>query len=252
MAVHDARTHKRSTRDRPAKAPLSEQVIVDAALEILRAEGLDAVTMRSVAAELDTGPASLYVYIRGRDELREAILDRVSSTIELERPDPDRWRQQVHSLLGRVLRALEAHPGLAQVAVANIPTTEHAMDSAENLMATLLAGRIDSQDAAWACDILMQIVTATAVETDAHRARGRTEESQQEIIDELARTIEAMPRDRYPQLTSHVAEMTAGGGDDRFAFAIDTFLDGLVVRSAARRAPHPSADRAGRVHAPAR
>ena len=85
MAVHDARTHKRSTRDRPAKAPLSEQVIVDAALEILRAEGLDAVTMRSVAAELDTGPASLYVYIRGRDELREAILDRVSSTIELER-----------------------------------------------------------------------------------------------------------------------------------------------------------------------
>ena len=44
-------------------------------------------------------------------------------------------------------------------------------------------------------------------------------------------------------LTAHVAEMTSGDGDERFAFAIDTFLDGLVARSAARRATDPSADR---------
>src|ERR1700761_5081101 len=106
MSVRDASDPKRSTRDRPAKAPLSERVIVEAALEILRADGLDAVTMRRVAAELDTGPPSLYVYIRGRDELRAAMLDRVSATIALEHPDPDRWREQVHSLLDRVLHAL--------------------------------------------------------------------------------------------------------------------------------------------------
>lgn len=252
VAVHDARAPKRSTRDRPAKSPLSEEVIVDAALEILRAEGLDAVTMRRVASELDTGPASLYVYIRGRDELREAMLDRVSATIQLEQPDPGRWREQVRSLLSRVLHALEAHPGLAQVAVANIPTGEHAMDFAENLMAVLLAGGVDPRDAAWACDVLPLIVTATAVETAAHQARGRTEASQQEIVDELTRTLEAMPPDRYPQLTAHIAELTSGEGDDRFAFAIDTFLDGLVARSAARRSRNASAGRAGRFRASAR
>lgn len=241
MAVHDARGPKRSTRDRPAKSPLSEEVIVGAALEILRADGLDAVTMRRVAADLDTGPASLYVYIRGRDELREAMLDRVSSTIELELPDPARWRGQVHSLLNRVLRALEAHPGLAQVAVANIPTTEHSLDFAENLMATLLVGGINTQDAAWACDILALIVTATAVETAAHQAQGRTPESEQAVIAEVARTFAAMPAERYPMLTEHVAEMTAGDGDQRFEFAIDTFLDGLVARSAARLASVASA-----------
>jgi AcrR family transcriptional regulator len=83
----------RSTRDRPAKAPLSEDVILDTALRILREEGLDAVTMRRLATELDTGPASLYVYISGRQELRNAMLDRVSGLLELEEPDQARWRE---------------------------------------------------------------------------------------------------------------------------------------------------------------
>ena len=59
----------RSTRDRPAKAPLSEDAVVDAALAILKSDGLEAVTMRRVAAAVDTGAASLYVYVSGREGL---------------------------------------------------------------------------------------------------------------------------------------------------------------------------------------
>src|ERR1700744_5092320 len=103
----------RSTRDRPAKAPLSEDAVVDAALAILKTEGLDAVTMRRVAAALDTGAASLYVYVSGREALLQAMLDRVTASVELEPPDPARWRAQLHILLQRMRDALVAHPGLA-------------------------------------------------------------------------------------------------------------------------------------------
>src|SRR5580693_1000667 len=103
----------RSTRDRPAKAPLSEDVVVDAALAILKSEGLEAVTMRRVASALDTGAASLYVYVAGREGLLQAMLDRVTATIEREAPDPARWRAQIHSLLQRIHEALVAHPGIA-------------------------------------------------------------------------------------------------------------------------------------------
>src|SRR5580698_7502984 len=113
---------RRSTRDRPAKAPLSRDVVVDAALAILQSDGLDAVTMRRVAAALDTGPASLYVYVSGREGLLQAMLDRVAGTIELERPDPSRWRAQVHSLLQRIREALVAHPGIAAMTLAEPPT----------------------------------------------------------------------------------------------------------------------------------
>ena len=76
--AHGAPVRQRSTRDRPAKAPLSVGAIVDAALAILKSDGLEAVTMRRVAAALDTGAASLYVYVSGREGLQLAMLDRVT------------------------------------------------------------------------------------------------------------------------------------------------------------------------------
>src|ERR1700734_3883950 len=118
---HPAR--HRSTRDRPAKPPLSEDVVVDAALAVLQSDGLEAVTMRRVAAALDTGAASLYVYVSGREGLLQAMLDRVTGTVELEPPDPSRWRAQLHSLLRRLHHALVAHPGIAAMSLADSPTT---------------------------------------------------------------------------------------------------------------------------------
>src|SRR5580698_4178851 len=124
---------QRSTRDRPAKAPLSENAIVDAALAITRAEGLEAVTMRRVAAELDTGAASLYVYVRNRDELLRAMMDRVAGTVPPIVPEPERWREQVYELMRGLRDALEDHPGLASVLTGEPPTTENALDGAESL-----------------------------------------------------------------------------------------------------------------------
>src|ERR1700751_73683 len=100
----------RSTRDRPAKAPLSEEAIVGAAIAILKAEGLEAVSMRGIAAALDPGAGSLYVYVEGRDGLLTAMFDRIIAAVTLETPDPSRWRAQLHSLLERLRAEPGAHP----------------------------------------------------------------------------------------------------------------------------------------------
>ena len=62
---------------------------------------------------------SLYVYVSGREGLPQAMLDRVTATIELESPDPSRWRAQLHSLLQRTHQALIAHPGIAVITLAD-------------------------------------------------------------------------------------------------------------------------------------
>jgi AcrR family transcriptional regulator len=222
----------RSTRDRPAKAPLSEDVVVDAALAILQSDGLEAVTMRRVAAALDTGPASLYVYVAGREGLLQAMLDRVVATVELEVPDPFRWRAQLHSLLVRVRQALAAHPGIAAMTLADPPTTAAVLRLVENLLGLLLAGGLSPQDAAWASDIFVLLATAAAREDDVRRPRGASDDERREQVANLRRTLAALPPDRFPLIAGHAAEMVAGDGDERFRFAIDVVVDGVAARSA--------------------
>ena len=224
---------RRSTRDRPAKAPLSEDAIVDAALAIQKSDGLEAVTMRRIAAALDTGAASLYVYVAGREGLLQAMLDRVTATIELEAPDPSRWRAQLHSLLQRTYHALVAHPGIAAMTLVDPPTTRAVLLLSENLLGILLAGGLDPQDAAWSCDVFVSLATAAAREDDVRRHRDRGGgDDRREQVDGLYQTFAGLPPDRFPLLAAHAAQMVAGDGEQRFRFAIDVVIDGVLARSA--------------------
>jgi AcrR family transcriptional regulator len=231
----DPSVRHRSTRDRPAKPPLSKDAVVDAALAILKSEGLEAVTMRRVAAALDTGAASLYVYVSGREGLLEAMLDRVTATIELEAPDPSRWRAQLNSLLQRMHQALVSHPGIAAMTLADPPMTEAVLLVTENLLGILLAGGLDPQDAAWACDMFVLLVTGAAREDDVRRPRSRSDDGdRREQVDEVYKTFAGLPPDRFPLIAAHAAQMVAGDGDERFRFAIDVVIDGLAARAARR------------------
>jgi AcrR family transcriptional regulator len=224
-------TRTRSTRDRPAKAPLSRGAVIDAALEVCRAEGLDAVTMRRVATELDTGAASLYVYVRNHEELVREMGDRVVASIQLEAPDPARWREQLHRLLGRMLASLQSYPGLAASSLAELPSTEGPFLIVENLLGLLLAGGIGRQDAAWGCDILSLITTATAIENDVRRDRGQTKDDFAGFVRDVRARFASLPVDRFPLTVASAEELVTGDTHDRFRFAIDALLDGMVARS---------------------
>ncbi len=190
--------------------------------------------MRRVAATLDTGPASLYVYVSGSEGLLQAMLDRVISTIEFELPDPSRWRAQLHTLLQRLHQALVDHPGIASITLADSPTTEPVLRLTENLLGVLLAGGLDPQDAAWACDIFVLLVIGAAREDDVRRPPRQSGDGHREQVDELYKTFAGLPADRFPHLAAHAAYMVAGDGDERFDFAVDVFIDGMLTRAARR------------------
>ena len=78
-------------RERPAKPALSREGIVAAALDVVRREGAERVTMRRLAKELDTGPASLYVYVRDTDELHAAVLDELLGEVPTAAGMPEWW-----------------------------------------------------------------------------------------------------------------------------------------------------------------
>ncbi|MGO4423231.1 TetR/AcrR family transcriptional regulator, partial [Streptomyces sp. MCAF7] len=70
------------TGERPSRGPkrgLTLERIVTAAIAVADAEGLAAVSMRRLSAELGTGTMSLYRYVPGKAELLDLMLDQVQS-----------------------------------------------------------------------------------------------------------------------------------------------------------------------------
>jgi hypothetical protein len=171
------------------------------------------------------------VYVSGREGLRLAMLDRVTATIELEPPDPTRWRAQLHSLLERMHQALVDHPGIAELTLGDPLTTDAILLVTENMLGILIAGGLDPQDAAWGCDIFVMLVTAAAREDEVRRG---DETDIRDKVEELRTTFAALPPDRFPLLSAHADEMVAGNGAERFRFAIDVVVDGVVARAARR------------------
>ncbi|MFF1796935.1 TetR/AcrR family transcriptional regulator [Kitasatospora sp. NPDC086009] len=217
--------HWREKEKAPARRqPLSRERIVEAALRIVDAEGMDALSMRRVGQELDTGAASLYAHIGGKEELVEQVLDLAYSEIELEEPDAADWQEQIKRLMRRSRDALLAHRDLARAAVvANVPTTPHAMDIAESMLGILRAGGLDEQTAAYGVDVLGLYTTATTFEAST-RGGGNS----QDYTDQVREYFGTIPADRYPMITSMAAALTRNVGDERFEFGLDILVAGLA------------------------
>ena len=223
-----------SPRIQPAKSALTSEAVLQAGMRVLRKRGLDGVTMRAVAAELETGPASLYVYVANRQDLLNQMFDRVVGEIDVgDPPARDRWREQVAGLMHRVLAAMEAYPGIARVPLANIPTGPNAMRVSDHLVALLRAGGVDDRSIGWFVDAVFLFVNATAFESAIYAEAGAAEASAEDIRSSFAKHDPAA----YPNLFSMLRHLTEGDGDARFSWGIQLMIDGLLHTSP----PHPAA-----------
>src|SRR3954453_12686825 len=203
----------RSRRDRPAKAALSREAIVDAGLEILRTEGIDALTMRRVAQKLDTGPASLYVYVANRDELHALLFDAAVGTIPIEPTDPARWREQLHGLVTRMTQMMsEEYPGIAIMGMATIPTGDNALRVSESMMSLLRAGGAGDQAVAYAADLISMYATAIAYEQSLHAALFDDPGHHESEIARVVQRFGTVPPELYPTMASVSSLMTRGDG----------------------------------------
>ncbi|MFD8993508.1 TetR/AcrR family transcriptional regulator [Streptomyces abikoensis] len=210
-----------SRRTRPAKAPLSRDIIVRTGLEILDRDGLDALTMRRVAKELDTGPASLYVYVANRDDLMAAMLDEALTQVPLT--SQGTWREQLQALATTAIEAMSRHEGLAAVALGAIPTSDNALLVLDRMLALLKQAGLDDTTAAWAVDLFWLHIAAAATEQSAYDARGSEEEA---TISAADRRYASLPTDRYPMITSLRQALFSPG--DRDTWGLNVLINGIL------------------------
>jgi len=221
-----------SRRDRPAKEALSRTLIVETGLRVLDEHGMDALTMRRVGQELDTGAASLYVYVKNRDDLLDAMLDRALADVEFPPLDEGTWQERLVLVIERTIDAMAKHDQLALVALGAIPTSPNALNILDNLIAALMHTGLDKETISFAVDLLYLYATASAAENSAYRRRLITRGTEQKYVEGIDALYETLSATDYPHILSLGRVMFAGTGDARAAWALKVFLNGILATPA--------------------
>jgi AcrR family transcriptional regulator len=211
-------------RERPAKPALTRDGIVATALAVMRAEGMDKVTMRRIAKELDTGPASLYVYVTDTEELHAAMLDELLGEVDLNPADGD-WRSRLWQVVDSYRRVLYDNPSLARVALVTRLSGPHYLAVVEAVFGPLLDGGMPAAQAGWAVDLLLLVATASAVE---HGTRGERPDASAADHDRLERTIHDASPETYPTIAAHAAELMSGPAGRRARWMFDVLITGAL------------------------
>ncbi|MHC9080713.1 TetR/AcrR family transcriptional regulator [Bacillus altitudinis] len=212
-----------SRRSRPAKEPLSRELIVKTAYELLKEHGIEGMSMRKVAKALDTGPASLYVYVNNVQELSAYVLDYGLGQMVYPDSKDSTWKEQLFDLLHTYFLLLFEKPGLAEISLSTIPQGTNFLQLTEHLLAALHEGGIKSTPAAWGVDLLLLYVSSVAYEKVSWKKQGSSQ------ISDAKKAFLQAEKTQFPFIHRVKEEMFAGDtvSMERFRWGIDVILYGI-------------------------
>ncbi|MFS0725230.1 TetR/AcrR family transcriptional regulator [Paenibacillus sp. 1P07SE] len=213
-----------SRRTRPAKAPLSHEEIVKTAYALIKNEGLSGMTMRKIAQALDTGPSSLYVYVKNAQELNAYVMDYALGQLQLPPLEEASWKTRLFGALEAYATLLQEHPGLAELALITIPAGENSLRLTEYLLAALHEAGIVSRSAAWGVDMFMFYVSSFLFEKTASEARGSMP------MPLIRDAYTSADPGSFPHIASLQKEMFSGDipSRERLRWGLEVVLQGLM------------------------
>lgn len=208
-----------SRRSKSAKVPLSKDLIMNTALELLKNEGSSGLSMRKVAKALDTGPSSLYVYYTNLNELSAYVLDHGLEKVVLPDVQAGDWKKKLFELLKSYLTILYESPGLAELSQTTIPLGPNSLSITECILQLLNEGGIHATKAAWGVDLLLFYTASVAFEQASRDQQGTT-------LNAISTVYQSLNAERYPLIFSMKELMTSG--EERFSWGLEVILKGIM------------------------
>lgn len=215
---------------------LSIDAVVDAAVAVADAEGLDAVTMRRVATELRVAPMTLYTYVPGKAELLDLMLDGVYRDMTRTATAGRGWRERVTAVAEENRALFAAHPWAATISTARPPLGPGAMAKYEHELSALDGLGLDDVTMDDALTYLLAFVQAcarTAADVRAARHDSALTDAQWWAANAplLERVFDA---DAYPTAArvgaaAGAAHDTAYDPDHAYRFGLRRVLAGLAA-----------------------
>jgi len=217
---------------RPAPSPLSRELIVRAAIGLADADGLEAVSLRKVAAALDAGPMRLYRYLSTKEELLDLMADAVYAEIRTDGPAGD-WRATLRSFAERTREATLRHEWFADLLGGRPHLGPEELATLEAVLAALhRTPGVDGVDAAWHAANTVDAYVVGAVrkeiaELRAERDSGLDERQWQRAVGPYLERM--LATGRYPALAETVRRGATDDPGTVFATGLDHVLDGIAA-----------------------
>jgi TetR/AcrR family tetracycline transcriptional repressor len=217
---------------RRRRDPLTQEAIIDAAIKVLDAEGLDGLSMRRVGQELDTGAASLYWHVGSKDGLLDLVLDRIIGEQELPDPDPERWQEQLKEAARMMRATILGHRDVVRISIGRIPMGPNALRYSERVLAILRAGGVPDQLAVVGYQLLIAAVNGYTMDETGVGDEPPAEQPEPDEAGTLARDyVASLPAERFPNLVALADHFAFADPDQRFELLVDLFVDGLAQRA---------------------
>jgi AcrR family transcriptional regulator len=208
---------------RPRTPLLSREGIVAAALRLVDAEGLDALSTRRLAAELGVSGPSLYHHVATKDDLIDAVVDAVLADVDISAfatlgPDHRDWRTALTVWARSYRTVLEAHPRIVPALAQSIGRRPTMLRIADAVFGGLVAAGWPRREATSIGALMRYFITGSGL---GSFAGGFPDDA-------------SVYQGEYPHLDqAHLlADMQNEINERAFEVGLAAILDGLELRAA--------------------
>lgn len=217
-------------RGRPRTPLLSRESIVAATLQVIDAEGVAAVGMRSVARALNVDPKSLYNHVDGKDGLLDAVAEQLLGGLVLPAPTGDA-RHDLHAIATAFRSGALAHPGAAPLVLTRQVSSLEGLAPVNAVLAVLLAAGAPAQESVHLLRMLLATLIGTLLrEVSAAPTFGGDDGARHEAL--RASGLPAVVR-----TAAYIAEFDRAA---EFEYTVDLAITAVLDRIGQRSGPRSS------------
>ena len=205
---------------------LSKRSVVDRALKLADADGLDTLTIRKLAQDLGVTPMALYWHFRSKDDLLEGVAEHVWGEIEVNVDPSVPWWGQLQGGLESLIKVLRAHPSAAQLLLEHEKRNDAALRATEATLEVLLSAGFDPQHASEiARGTLWTGITLVMSEAGYQPELSAEERAEYRRRNEIY--LAMLPAPRYPRLIQCATQMADCDPDFHYRLGVEMFIAGV-------------------------
>ena len=213
------------------REPLTRERILQAAVRVMDADGLEAVTMRRLGRELGVEAMSLYNHVPSKEALLSGILETVMGQFELPRHDGD-WIERIRDLATAYRRLLLAHPNVLSLFAEPRQLDPRCLEPIELTLDALRGGGgLSVEETTTAYHMLVGYVMGHAMLEIAGLMAGSPDPEHSAQHEAFLRSF---PADRLPRMAEMFPHLKQCDHKAEFEFGLDVLLAGLQAKLGVR------------------